>query len=110
MQTLSPLESKVDTWEGQILRILLDKHCLSILNMIKENAMTASNICSCCNISMSVAYRKLKLLKKFNLLRSTYVIQSDGKKLMLFQSKNIRINIVLRENQLQVHTNFMPSE
>ena len=31
MQTLSPLRANVDTWEEQILRVLLDKHCLSIL-------------------------------------------------------------------------------
>ncbi len=110
MQTLSPLRAKVDTWEEQILRVLLDKHCLSILSITKGNAMTASMICSYCNISISAAYRKLKLLKKLNLLRSTYTIQSDGKKLTLFQSKIIKINIVLCENQLHVHTDFVPLE
>src|SRR5574337_1291091 len=109
MQTLSPLRANVDTWEEQILRVLLDKHCLSILRITKENAMTASMICSYCNISMSVAYRKLKLLKKLNFLRSTYVIQSDGKKLMLFQSKIIRINIVLCENRSEEHTSELQS-
>ncbi|CUR51171.1 protein of unknown function [Nitrosotalea devaniterrae] len=110
MQILSPLKVKADTWEEQVLQVLLDKHCLSILSMTKENAMTASMICACCNISISVAYRKLKLLKKLNLLRSTYTIQSDGKKSMSFQSKTIEINISLCENQLRIHTTFAPLE
>ncbi|MDE1844771.1 MAG: helix-turn-helix transcriptional regulator [Thaumarchaeota archaeon] len=110
MQILSPLRVKVDKREEQILRALLDKHCLSILSITKENAMTASMICSCCNISPSAAYRKLKLLQKLNLLRATYTIQPNGKKSMSFQSKIIRINILLCENQLQIHTNFVPLE
>ncbi len=110
MQILSPLTIRVNTREKQILRVLLDKNCLAILNAIKENAMTASMICSCCNISQSATYRKLRLLKELNLLRVTYTIQSNGKKSMSFQSKTIRINILLCENQLQIHTNFVSLE
>ena len=110
MQILSPVRVKVDTRDKQILRVLLDKQCLAILSVTKENAMTASMICSCCNISPSSAYRKLGLLRKLNLLRVTYTIQSDGKKSSSFQSKITRINILLSENQLQIHTNFVPLE
>ena len=110
MQILSTLRVKVDTREKQILRALLDKYCIAILSVTKENAMTTSMICSCCNISPSTAYRKLRLLQKLNLLRITYIIQPDGKKLMLFRNKIIRINIVLYENQLRIHTNFVPLE
>ena len=107
MQILSPL--KVDTREEQILQILLDKHCRIMLNMTKENAMTAAEICSNCNISPSTIYRKLKLLQKLNLLHVAYTI-SDGKKSSSFQSKVININIALCENQLQVYTNFASLE
>ena len=110
MQALSPLTVKIDTREKQILRALLDKHCLAILNITKENAMTASMICSCYDISPSVAYRKLRLLQKLNLLRATYTIQPNGKKSSSFQSKIIRISISLDENQLQIHTNFASLE
>ena len=108
MQILSPL--KVDTKEEQILQILSDKHCRSILSITKENVMTAAEICSNCDISPSTIYRKLKLLQKLNLLHVVYTIRSDGKKLSLFQSKIININIALCANQLQGYTNFVSLE
>lgn len=109
MQILSSLKVQDDTREKQILRALLDKNCLAILSTTKENAMTASMICSRCNISLSATHRKLKLLQKLNLLRTTYVMQINGRKSMLFQSKIMRITILLCENQLQIHTNFISS-
>jgi len=110
VQILSPLRIKNDTREKQILRVLLDKHCLAILNITKENPMTVPMICSCCHIPPSTAYRKLQLLQKLNLLRVTFTIQHNGKKSMSFQSKIIRINILLHENQRRFHTNFVSLE
>lgn len=110
MQILSPLSIKVDTRNNKILRVLTDKNCLDILNTTKENAMTASMIYSCCNISPSTAYRKLKLLQKLNLLRVTYTIQPNSTKSMVFQSKVTRVNILLYENQLRINTDFVPLE
>ncbi|MHB8603253.1 MAG: helix-turn-helix domain-containing protein [Nitrosotalea sp.] len=107
MQILSPLRVKVDAKE-QIFRTLLDKHCSTIMSITKENAMTASMICSCCDISPSTVYRKLKLLQKLNLLRVTYIIQHNGKKSMSFQSKTIRVSILMYGNQLLIDMNFVP--
>lgn len=110
MQILSPLRVRVDSREKQILRVLSDKHCLAILSITKEDALTVSMICSCCNMSTSTAYRKLDLLQKLNFLRVRYTILSNGKKSTSFQCKITGINILLSENQLQIHTNFVPIE
>lgn len=110
MQILSPLRAKAHTREEKILQVLLDKQCLAILNITKEKTMTAPMICSCCDISPSTAYRKLKLLRKLNLLRTTYTIQPGGKKSMSFQNKITRINILLFEKQLCIHSDFVSLE
>ena len=108
MQILSPPSVEIDTRNNQILRVLTDKNCLAILSTTKENAMTASMIYSCCNISPSTAYRKLKLLQKLNLLRVTYTIQPNSTKSKLFQCKVTRINILLHEKQLRINADFVP--
>lgn len=110
MQILSQPSIEVYTRNNQIIRVLTDKNCLAILSTIKENAITASMIYSCCNISPSTAYRKLKLLQKLNLLRVTYTIQPNGAKSKLFQSKITRINVLLSEKQLRINMDFVPLE
>lgn len=110
MQVISSLGVKVDAREKQILKVLLDKHCLAILCIAKENPMNASMICSGCNISISTTYRKLKLLQKLNLLRITFIIQPNGKKSLLFQSKITRFNILLHDDQQHVNTNLVSLE
>ena len=101
---------EVDTRNNQILRVLTDENCLAILGATKEHAMTASMIYSCCNISPSTAYRKLKLLQKLNLLRVTYTIQPNSTKSKLFQSKVTRINVWLSAKQLRINADFVPLE
>jgi Fe2+ or Zn2+ uptake regulation protein len=110
VQILSPSNVEVDTRNNQILRVLTDKNCLAILSTTKENAMTASMIYSCCNISPSTAYRKLKLLQELNLLRVTYTIQPNSAKSKLFQSKVTRVNILLCKKQLQINADLVPLE
>jgi DNA-binding transcriptional ArsR family regulator len=110
VQILSPLRIKVNTREEQILQTLLDKHCRAILSITKENAMTASKICSECNIPLSTVYRRLRLLQELKLLHVSCTIRNDGKKLLSFQNKIAEINILLYDNQLLIQTNFVQHE
>jgi DNA-binding transcriptional ArsR family regulator len=110
VQILSPLKNKVNTREEKILQTLLDKHCRAILSMTKENAMTASKICSECDIPLSTVYRRLRLLQELKLLHVLCTIRNDGKKLLSFQNKITGLNILLYDNQPLIQTNFVQHE
>lgn len=73
-------QQKIDC-EGEIsslLGALEDDDCRAILEATSEQARSASELCDCCNLSSSTAYRKIDNLTDAGLLEESIRLSRSG--------------------------------
>ncbi|MDE1766947.1 MAG: helix-turn-helix transcriptional regulator [Thaumarchaeota archaeon] len=85
-----------------LLDVMADKYCISILQAIKDEPKSASQLSSECGIFIGIVYRKLKLLQKGCLLDIHYEIRPDGKRFFLYKSQVKSIMASFVDNALDV--------
>lgn len=75
----SPLSTETDPDTRTVLAALEDGDCRTILEATADEALTASELASRCEIPSSTVYRKLELLTDAGLLEERIRIQMGGK-------------------------------
>lgn len=78
-----------------IFKILGDKHSRQILESLVDSPKSALDISKECKISPALAYRKLKRLTKFDLVRLYSSVIVDGRKYAVYKSKAHPIMVLL---------------
>ncbi len=86
-----------------LLDVLSDSYCIQILQAINESPKSASQLSSECGIFIGMVYRKLKVLKKGDLLDTYCEIRPDGKKFFFYKSRVKRIVASFIDNKLEVN-------
>jgi DNA-binding transcriptional ArsR family regulator len=80
-----------------IFKILGDKHSRRILESLIESPKSALDISKECKISQTLAYKKLKNLKKYDLIQQSNSVIVDGRKYAFYKSKAHPIMILLNQ-------------
>ncbi|AGB36837.1 winged helix-turn-helix domain-containing protein [Natronococcus occultus] len=75
----SPLSTETNADTGTVLAALEDGDCRAILEATADEALTAAELASRCEIPSSTVYRKLELLTDAGLLEERIRIQMGGK-------------------------------
>lgn len=78
-----------------IFKILGDKYSRRILESLVESPKSALDISKECKISPTLAYKKLKNLKKYDLIQQSNSVIVDGRKYAVYKSKAHPIMILL---------------
>lgn len=80
-----------------IFKILGDKNSRRILECLIESQKSALDISKECKISLALAYKKLKNLKKYDLIQQSNSVIVDGRKYAIYKSKAHPIMILLNQ-------------
>lgn len=75
----SPLSTETDADTRTVLAALEDGDCRTILEATADEALTAAELATRCEIPSSTVYRKLELLTDAGLLEERIRIQMGGK-------------------------------
>lgn len=75
----APLSTETDADAGAVLAALEDADCRTILEATADEALTATELATRCEIPSSTVYRKLELLTDAGLLEERIRIQMGGK-------------------------------
>jgi predicted transcriptional regulator len=78
-----------------IFKILGDKYSRKILESLTESPKSALEISKECEISITLSYRKLKILKKYKLVLLMNSVLVRGRKYGVYKSKAHPIMILL---------------
>ena len=78
-----------------IYKILGDKYSRKILESLIESPKSALDVSKECNISLTLSYKKLKNLKKYDLIQQSNSVIVDGRKYAIYKSKAHPIMILL---------------
>jgi len=78
-----------------IYRILGDKHSRRILESLIESPKSALDVSKECKISLTLSYKKLKNLKKYDLIQQSNSVILDGRKYAIYKSQAHPIMILL---------------
>jgi len=78
-----------------IYKILGDKYSRRILESLIESPKSALDVSNECKISLTLSYKKLKNLKKYDLIQQSYSVIVDGRKYAIYKSKAHPIMILL---------------
>lgn len=78
-----------------IFKILGDKHSRRILESLIESQKSALDISKECKISLTLTYKKLKILQKYDLAQQSNSVIVDGRKYSVYKSKAHPIMILL---------------
>ena len=73
--------------KNALLSIMADEYCRTIIHVTKDKPKSAIEITNETKIPISTVYRRLQTLHDNNLLRTSGMINEDGKKLFLYKSK-----------------------
>jgi hypothetical protein len=80
-----------------IFKILGDKYSRRILESLIESPKSALDISRECKISLALTYKKLKNLKKYDLIQQSNSVLVDGRKYAVYKSKAHPIMILLNQ-------------
>ena len=83
----SLLKIDEDTVKDNLLLILSDKYCRTILKIITNKPKSVVDITAETRIPISTVYRRIQILENNNLLSSSGMVSEDGKKTFLYKSK-----------------------
>ncbi len=78
-----------------IYKILGDKYSRKILESLIESPKSALDVSKECKISLTLSYKKLKNLKKYDLIQQSNSVIVDGRKYAIYKSKAHPIMILL---------------
>ena len=78
-----------------IYKILGDKYSRRILESLIESPKSALDVSNECKISLTLSYKKLKNLKKYDLIQQSNSVIVDGRKYAIYKSKAHPIMILL---------------
>jgi len=84
-----------ETTANAIYKILGDKHSRRILESLIESPKSALDVSKECMISLTLSYKKLKNLKKYDLIQQSNSVIVDGRKYAIYKSKAHPIMILL---------------
>ncbi|MDH3276562.1 MAG: winged helix-turn-helix domain-containing protein [Nitrosopumilus sp.] len=107
MQILqSPLKVEDNTKKADLLEIVSDKYCRSILNAIMDKPKSAVELSRECQIPISTIYRRIQMLHDAKMLNTSGQISEEGKKFFLYKSKIKEINACYNKGDVQVELVF----
>jgi hypothetical protein len=103
MQVLQPAFKNEDSEKkDNLLEILSDKYCRTILEAIMYKPKSAIEITADTRIPISTVYRRIQLLHDNKLLFTSGSISDEGKKFFLYKSKVKGIQSNFNNGQVEV--------
>ena len=103
MQVLqSAHKTQEDTTKEDLLSVISDKYCRSILEAVMDKPKSATEITAETGTPISTVYRRLQTLQDNKLLQISGMISDDGKKLFLYRSKIRGIKSNYNDGQVEV--------
>ncbi|MGD2107600.1 MAG: ArsR family transcriptional regulator [Nitrosopumilaceae archaeon] len=107
MQVLqSPFNVEEESLKSDLLEIVSDKYCRTILNAIMEKPKSAMEISVEGNIPISTVYRRIQVLHDAKMLYTSGSISGDGKKFFLYKSKIKEIQTNFNNGEVKVEIVF----
>ena len=103
MNSQELLQTNISNIEGEILKLISDKYSRDIIESILIQPKSAIKISVELGIELSTTYRRLHKLEKYNLLKTTFRITSDGKKSYYYQSKIQGIDVNFGRGNFKVN-------
>lgn len=97
-------KTRITNNDKLMLEVLSDRYCIRILQAISDTPKPVSQLSSECSIFIGMVYRKLKILKKNDLLDTYCEIRPDGKKFFFYKSRVKGIVASFIDNKLEVTT------
>lgn len=92
--------------EENLLSIIADRYCVTILKAVEGEHKSAAQISSECGIFIGKVYRRLKVLRGNGLLDVQCGIRRDGKKIFFYKSLVRDIVISLSGGKVGVSVNL----
>lgn len=89
-----------------LLGVLKDSDCRAILQKIDDRRLSAQELATRCNLSLSTTYRKVNRLSQIGLIDEEIDIACDGKHTKKFQSHFNSLNITVDEAGFEVVVSF----
>ncbi|MGI9565712.1 MAG: ArsR family transcriptional regulator [Nitrosopumilus sp.] len=103
MQVLqSKYKIEEDATKDDLLSIVSDKYCRSILEAIMDKPKSAMEITAETKTPISTVYRRIQMLHDRKLLQTSGMISGDGKKLFLYKSKIRGIQSTFKDGKVEV--------
>ena len=103
MQALqSTYKIEEDVKNEELLSIVADKYCRSILEAIMDMPKSVIEIASEKKIPLSTVYRRIQILHDSKLIRTSGTITDEGKRLFLYKSKVKGINSKFGNSKIEV--------
>ena len=103
MQLLQPVyKINEEQPKNNLLSIVSDKYCRSILKATLDKPKSAIEIASETKAPISTVYRRMQTLHDSKLVQSSGMITEDGKRLFLYKSKIKGINSQYYDGQIKV--------
>ena len=107
MQVLqNPYNVEEEPMKGNLLEIVSDKYCRSILKAIMEKPKSAMDLTAECQIPISTIYRRIQLLHDAKMLYTSGHISEAGKKFFLYKSKIKEIQTNFNNGEVQIKLVF----
>lgn len=88
--------------KDNLLSIVSDKYCRTILKAILDIPKSAMEIASETKTPISTVYRRIQTLHDNKLIQASGMITDDGKKLFLYKSKIKGISSTYKDGQIEV--------
>ena len=88
--------------KDNLLSIVSDKYCRTILKTIMDRPKSAMEIAAETKIPISTVYRRIQTIHDNKLVQASGMISEDGKKLFLYKSKIKGINNIYNDGQIEV--------
>ena len=103
MQILqSPHKVEDEEKKANLLEIVSDKYCRSILNAIMDKPKAAVEITRECQIPISTVYRRIQMLHDAKMLNTSGQISGEGKKFFLYKSRIKEIQTCYNNGEVQI--------
>ena len=100
LQSVCKIEG--DSTKEDLLPIISDKYCRSILQAIMDKPKSAMEITTETKIPISTVYRRIQTLHDNRLLGTSGTITEEGKKLFLYKSKIKGFQSVFNNGNMEV--------
>ena len=107
MQILqTPFKVEDEAKKNDLLEIVSDKYCRSILNAIMDKPKSAVELTRECKIPISTVYRRIQRLHDAKMLNTSGQISEEGKKFFLYKSKIKEIQTHYNNGDIQIDLVF----
>jgi predicted transcriptional regulator len=107
MQVLqSPHRVEEESVKGNLLEIVSDKYCRSILKAIMDKPKSAMELAAESQIPISTIYRRIQMLHDAKMLYTSGHISEAGKKSFLYKSKIKEIQTRFNNGEVKVELVF----